>query len=116
MTSTLYLVTCSFISVVAIYLSYKLTFCVLCFQIPLNFFNGASSSTFSPMSCSDSICASIVQTASAECNSGSNQCAYSFKYGDGSGTSGLYVSDMLYFDTVMDASLIVNSSAPIVFG
>ncbi|XP_047966517.1 aspartic proteinase 36-like isoform X2 [Salvia hispanica] len=58
--------------------------------IPLNFFNGASSSTFSPMSCSDSICASIVQTASAECNSGSNQ--------------------------FMDASLIVNSSAPIVFG
>ncbi|KAL1566027.1 aspartic proteinase 36-like [Salvia divinorum] len=85
-------------------------------SIPLNFFNGASSSTFSPMSCSDSICASIVQTASAECNSGSNQCAYSFKYGDGSGTSGLYVSDMLYFDTVMDTSLIVNSSAPIVFG
>lgn len=68
------------------------------------------------MSCSDRICASIVQSASAECASGSNQCAYSFKYGDGSGTTGLYVSDVLYFDTVLDTSLIANSSAPIVFG
>lgn len=84
--------------------------------IPLNFFNAASSTTFSPIACSDSICASIVESASAECSSGSNQCAYSFQYGDGSGTTGFYVSDALYFDTVLGTSLIANSSAPIVFG
>ncbi|KAH6819731.1 Eukaryotic aspartyl protease family protein [Perilla frutescens var. hirtella] len=84
--------------------------------IPLNFFNAASSSSFSPITCSDSVCTSIVQSASAECSSGSNQCAYSFQYGDGSGTTGSYVSDVLYFDTVLGTSLIANSSAPIVFG
>ncbi|KAL8504978.1 hypothetical protein ACS0TY_016251 [Phlomoides rotata] len=84
--------------------------------IPLNFFDTAASSTASPISCSNNICASIVQTASAECSSESNQCAYTFQYGDGSGTTGFYVTDMLYFDTVLGTSLLPNSSAPIVFG
>lgn len=57
-----------------------------------------------------------MESASAECSSGGNQCAYSFQYGDGSGTTGFYVSDALYFDTVLGTSLIANSSAPIVFG
>ncbi|KAL0344721.1 UNVERIFIED_CONTAM: Aspartic proteinase-like protein 2 [Sesamum radiatum] len=89
---------------------------ILCFQIPLNFFNAATSSSVSPISCSDNICASMVQLASAECSTESNQCGYSFQYGDGSGTAGFYVSDMLYFDTILGTSLIANSSAPIVFG
>ncbi|PIN21466.1 Nepenthesin [Handroanthus impetiginosus] len=84
--------------------------------IPLNFFDAATSSTVSPISCSDNICASIVQTASAECSAESNQCGYTFRYGDGSGTTGFYVSDLLYFDTILGTSLVVNSSAPIVFG
>ncbi|KAK4432502.1 Aspartic proteinase-like protein 2 [Sesamum alatum] len=84
--------------------------------IPLNFFDAATSSSVSPISCSDKICASIVQVASAECSTESNQCGYSFQYGDGSGTAGFYVSDMLYFDTILGTSLIANSSAPIVFG
>ncbi|XP_073289443.1 aspartic proteinase 36-like [Primulina huaijiensis] len=84
--------------------------------IPLNFFDAASSSTVSSISCSDAMCASIVQTASAECSGESNQCGYMFQYGDGSGTAGFYVTDLLYFDTVLGASLIANSSAPIVFG
>ncbi|KAL0336945.1 UNVERIFIED_CONTAM: Aspartic proteinase-like protein 2 [Sesamum calycinum] len=84
--------------------------------IPLNFFNAATSSSVSPISCSDNICASMVQLASAECSTESNQCGYSFQYGDGSGTAGIYVSDMLYFDTILGTSLIANSSAPIVFG
>nr|GMC86311.1 aspartic proteinase-like protein 2 isoform X2 [Ipomoea batatas] len=62
------------------------------------------------------ICSSITQTAYAECFSESNQCGYSFQYGDGSGTAGHYVSDMLYFDMVMGNSLVRNSSAPVVFG
>ncbi|KAI3473305.1 hypothetical protein Pfo_030596 [Paulownia fortunei] len=84
--------------------------------IPLNFFDAATSSTVSPISCSDNICASIVQTASAECSAESNQCGYSFQYGDGSGTAGFYVSDLIYFDTILGTSLVANSSAPIVFG
>ncbi|KAK6140027.1 hypothetical protein DH2020_026243 [Rehmannia glutinosa] len=84
--------------------------------IPLNFFDAATSSTVSPISCSDNICASIVQTASVECSAESNQCGYSFQYGDGSGTTGFYVSDLIHFDTILGTSLVANSSAPIVFG
>ncbi|CAI9097880.1 OLC1v1034398C2 [Oldenlandia corymbosa var. corymbosa] len=84
--------------------------------VELNFFSTAGSSTSSLISCSDSVCASIIQTASAQCSAQSNQCGYSFQYGDGSGTSGIYVSDLLYFDTILGSSLIENSSAPIVFG
>ncbi|CAL5389373.1 unnamed protein product [Camellia sinensis] len=87
-------------------------------SIELNFFDPASSSTASLVSCSDPICASVVQAAAAvsECSSQSNQCGYSFRYGDGSGTSGYYLTDLIYFDTIMGASLVANSSAPIVFG
>ncbi|KAL6519360.1 hypothetical protein OROGR_018680 [Orobanche gracilis] len=84
--------------------------------IPLNFFDPATSSTVSYISCSDKTCASIVQIASAECSTDNTQCDYSFHYGDGSGTSGFYVSDVLYFDSILGASLIANSSTPIVFG
>ncbi|GFP90800.1 aspartic proteinase-like protein 2 [Phtheirospermum japonicum] len=84
--------------------------------MPLNFFDAATSSTVSPISCSDRICASIVHIASAECSTDKNQCDYTFQYGDGSGTAGFYVSDLLYFDSVLGTSLIANSSAPIVFG
>ncbi|KAL2502691.1 Eukaryotic aspartyl protease family protein [Forsythia ovata] len=84
--------------------------------VELNFFDAASSSTVSSISCADKICASIVQTASAECSTQSNLCGYSFQYGDGSGTAGFYASDLLYFDTILGTSLIANSSAPIVFG
>ena len=86
-----------------------------CLQIDLNFFDAGSSSTASPVSCSDSICASIVQTADASCND-RNQCGYSFQYGDGSGTSGHYVTDLLFFDTIVGPSMIANSSASITFG
>lgn len=84
--------------------------------MPLNFFNAAASSTVSPISCSDHICTSIVQLSSAECSSESNHCGFSFQYGDGSGTSGFYASDMLYFDTIAGTSLIANSSATVIFG
>ncbi|KAL0283144.1 UNVERIFIED_CONTAM: Aspartic proteinase-like protein 2 [Sesamum angustifolium] len=57
--------------------------------IPLNFFDAATSSSVSPISCSDNICASMVQLASAECSTESNQCGYSFQYGDGSDLSNM---------------------------
>ncbi|KZV29469.1 aspartic protein-like protein 2-like [Dorcoceras hygrometricum] len=84
--------------------------------IALNFFDPASSSTVSPISCSDNICASLVQTSSAECSAEYNQCGYSLQYEDDSGISGFYVKDLIDFDSILGTSLIANSSAPIVFG
>ncbi|KAG9150100.1 hypothetical protein Leryth_009682 [Lithospermum erythrorhizon] len=85
--------------------------------IELAFFDATSSTTASRISCSDAVCASSRSTESAACNTENNQCGYSFLYGDGSGTSGIYVSDLVYFDSmVVGPSLIANSSASVVFG
>ncbi|PHT37809.1 hypothetical protein CQW23_21382 [Capsicum baccatum] len=84
--------------------------------VELNFYDATSSSTTSPISCADQVCTSIIQTSSTECSTETNQCGYTFQYGDGSGTTGHYVADLLYFDTVLGTSVIANSSAPIVFG
>ncbi|KAJ8750265.1 hypothetical protein K2173_014180 [Erythroxylum novogranatense] len=85
-------------------------------QIPLNFFEPESSSTVSLISCSDKRCSLGVQSSDSACSSQSNQCSYTFQYGDGSGTSGYYVSDLLHFDTILGGSLTNNSTAPITFG
>ncbi|KAB1221213.1 Aspartic proteinase-like protein 2 [Morella rubra] len=84
--------------------------------VQLNSFDAASSSTAGLVSCSDPMCSSAFQTAATECSSQNNQCGYSFQYGDGSGTSGYYVSDALNFDMVLGQSYIANSSATVVFG
>lgn len=105
-----------FFVIIVLLFSFKKKSLTICLQVELSFYDAASSSTASPISCSDRICDSIIQTASAQCSTEGNQCSYSFQYGDRSGTSGQYISDMLYFDTVLGASLIANSSAPIVFG
>ncbi|KAK9058819.1 hypothetical protein SSX86_023662 [Deinandra increscens subsp. villosa] len=86
------------------------------FGIPLNFFDAASSSTASMVSCSNSICSSNIKVADASCSGEDDKCSYEFHYADESGTSGHYVTDLLYFDTVVDPSLIANSSAFITFG
>lgn len=85
-------------------------------QIRLNFFDGTSSSTAGLIPCSDPLCTSSAETSANQCSSDSNQCGYSFQYGDGSGTSGHYVSDALYFDMILGQSLISNASATIIFG
>lgn len=84
--------------------------------IDLNFFDPVGSSTTGVVPCSDPICTSGVQGAAAECSPQANQCTYSFQYGDGSGTSGYYASDAMYFDLIMGQSQPTNSSATIVFG
>ncbi|PWA78577.1 aspartic peptidase A1 family [Artemisia annua] len=86
------------------------------FGIPLNMFDAASSSTASLVSCSDSICSSNIRLADASCSDEDDQCHYEFHYADNSGTSGHYVTDLLYFDTVVDPTVITNSSASITFG
>ncbi|KAK1296647.1 Aspartic proteinase-like protein 2 [Acorus calamus] len=83
--------------------------------IELEFFDPPKSSTASAISCSDQRCSSAAQSSEAICSQGS-QCGYSFQYGDGSGTSGYYVSDTLYFDTIMADESILNASTSIVFG
>ncbi|XP_022932566.1 aspartic proteinase-like protein 2 isoform X1 [Cucurbita moschata] len=84
--------------------------------IQLNFFDASNSSSSSLVSCSDPICNSAFQTTATQCLSQTNQCSYTFQYGDGSGTSGYYVSESMYFDMVMGHSMIANSSATVVFG
>ncbi|KAI3683835.1 hypothetical protein L1987_84350 [Smallanthus sonchifolius] len=86
------------------------------FGIPLNFFDAASSSTASMVSCSNSICSSNIKVADASCSNEGDQCSYEFHYADNSGTSGYYITDVLYFDTVVDPSMTTNSSALITFG
>jgi len=85
-------------------------------QIELNFFDPRSSSTSSLISCSDKRCNSGIQSSDATCSSQTNQCSYIFQYGDGSGTSGYYVSDTMHLDTIFEGSVSTNSSAPVVFG
>ncbi|KAL9238831.1 hypothetical protein vseg_013204 [Gypsophila vaccaria] len=84
--------------------------------VELNFYDNSGSSTADLVSCSDPICSSLVPTTSSQCSAETNQCGYSFQYGDGSGTSGFYVSDMVYFDMILGQSMVANSSASIVFG
>ncbi|XP_061352418.1 aspartic proteinase 36-like isoform X1 [Gastrolobium bilobum] len=84
--------------------------------IELNFFDTASSSTAALVSCSDPICSYAVHTSSSQCSSQVNQCSYNFHYGDGSGTSGFYVSDAMYFDVILGQSMFSNSSSTIIFG
>ncbi|KAK7245023.1 hypothetical protein RIF29_39853 [Crotalaria pallida] len=84
--------------------------------IELHSFDTASSSTAAMVSCSDSICAYAVQTETGGCPMQNSQCSYTFLYGDGSGTSGYYVSDVMYFDTIVGQSIFSNHSAEVVFG
>ncbi|KAH0849710.1 LOW QUALITY PROTEIN: hypothetical protein HID58_096152, partial [Brassica napus] len=84
------------------------------FLIQLSFFDPGASSSSSMVSCSDRRCYSNFQTESG-C-SPNNLCSYSFKYGDGSGTSGYYISDFMSFDTVITSTLAINSSAPLSSG
>ncbi|ESW22121.1 hypothetical protein PHAVU_005G129000 [Phaseolus vulgaris] len=85
-------------------------------QIQLNFFDPGSSSTSSLIACSDQRCNSGIQSSDASCSSQNNQCSYTFQYGDGSGTSGYYVSDMMHLKTIFEGSVTTNSTAPVVFG
>ncbi|QCE09402.1 aspartic proteinase-like protein 2 [Vigna unguiculata] len=85
-------------------------------QIQLNFFDPGRSSTSSLIACSDQRCNSGIQSSDASCSSQNNQCSYTFQYGDGSGTSGYYVSDMMHLNTIFEGSVTTNSTAPVVFG
>ncbi|KAI7756623.1 hypothetical protein M8C21_021374 [Ambrosia artemisiifolia] len=83
-------------------------------QIPMEFYDPSSSSTSHAISCADQRCAQAAQSSDSGCLD--NQCSYKFRYGDGSGTSGYYVSDLMHFDTIAQGSKSLSSSASVVFG
>ncbi|XVF69055.1 hypothetical protein PTKIN_Ptkin11bG0050400 [Pterospermum kingtungense] len=85
-------------------------------KIQLNLYDPGSSKTASYVSCSDKRCKAGIQSSDSSCSGQSNQCSYTFQYGDGSGTSGYYVSDLLHLDTILQGSMTANSTAPIMFG
>ncbi|CAF2329494.1 hypothetical protein YC2023_107078 [Brassica napus] len=62
---------------------------------PVN--SSRSSVTTTPISCSDQRCSWGVQSSNSGCSTQNNICAYTFQYGDGSCTSGFFVSDVLQF-------------------
>ncbi|XP_073224151.1 aspartic proteinase 36 isoform X2 [Cicer arietinum] len=86
--------------------------------VKLNFFDMSSSSTAALVHCSNPVCPSRIQGADVQCFPHANQCSYSNKFQDGSGTSGDYVTDKIYFDTIPEKSSLAsgNSSATILFG
>ncbi|KAI7743367.1 hypothetical protein M8C21_003550 [Ambrosia artemisiifolia] len=83
-------------------------------QIPMEFYDPSSSSTSSVISCSDQRCSQASRSSDSGCNN--KQCSYTFQYGDGSGTSGYYVSDYMHLNTIGLDSGTSNSSANVVFG
>ncbi|KVI09304.1 Aspartic peptidase [Cynara cardunculus var. scolymus] len=85
-------------------------------QIPIEFYDPSSSSTASLISCSDERCSLASQSSDSACSHSNNQCSYKFQYGDGSGTSGYYVSDLMHLNTIGVDPGATNSSANVVFG
>ncbi|CAI9269721.1 aspartic proteinase nepenthesin-2-like [Lactuca sativa] len=79
-------------------------------QIPITIYDPASSSTSSPILCSDERCS----PKSNSCFD--NQYTYDLHYGDGSGTSGYYVSELMHFKIVVGETYVLNTSASVLFG
>ncbi|CAL9224734.1 unnamed protein product, partial [Arabidopsis halleri] len=91
--------------------------CISCVGCPLHnvtFFDPGASSSAVKLACSDKRCFSDLHKKSG-C-SPLESCFYKVEYGDGSFTSGYYISDLISFETVMSSNLTVKSSAPFVFG
>ncbi|CAG7874991.1 unnamed protein product, partial [Brassica rapa] len=66
--------------------------------IQLTYSDPGSSVTTTPISCSDQRCSWGVQSSNSCSSAQNNICAYTFQYGDGSCTSGFFVSGVLQFD------------------
>ncbi|KAH0925711.1 hypothetical protein HID58_017967 [Brassica napus] len=69
---------------------------LLCLQIQLTYSDPGSSVTTTPISCSDQRCSWGVQSSNSCSSAQNNICAYTFQYGDGSCTSGFFVSGVLH--------------------
>ncbi|EFJ08415.1 hypothetical protein SELMODRAFT_131679 [Selaginella moellendorffii] len=76
-------------------------------KIPIVPYDVKASASSSKVPCSDPSCTLITQISESGCND-QNQCGYSFQYGDGSGTLGYLVEDVLHY--------MVNATATVIFG
>ncbi|KAK9079090.1 hypothetical protein SSX86_000760 [Deinandra increscens subsp. villosa] len=88
-------------------------------KVPIVFYDPSSSSTSSLISCSDKRCSIGIQSGDADCSDLNHQCSYRFKYGDGSATSGYYVSDLIHLEMMSDndnTNSSSNASATVMFG
>ncbi|KAI3688181.1 hypothetical protein L1987_81890 [Smallanthus sonchifolius] len=86
-------------------------------KIPVVLYDPSSSSTSSLISCSDKRCSIGIHSGDADCSDSNNWCSYSFKYGDGSATSGYYVSDLIHLEMMSDNSNpSSNASSTVMFG
>lgn len=80
-------------------------------------YDPSSSSTSSLVSCSEKRCSIGIESGDAECSRWNNQCSYSFNYGDGSATSGYYVSDLIHLEMMSDnKNPSSNASSTVMFG
>jgi hypothetical protein len=85
-------------------------------------FDPRSSSTSSPLACSDSRCQDMVGTNDlAVCSNSSGVCEFDLHYGPGlaeySGVIGYYLSDMVHLETVKGAGHISSTTTgPLIFG
>ncbi|CAK7343298.1 unnamed protein product [Dovyalis caffra] len=74
--------------------------------IQLTFFDSSSSSTAGLVRCSDPICTSAVQTTATQCSPQTDQCSYTFQYGDGTlivfGCSTYQSGDLTKTDKAVD--------------
>ncbi|KAM0045182.1 putative nepenthesin [Helianthus debilis subsp. tardiflorus] len=78
-------------------------------------YDPSSSSTSSLISCSDKRCSTGIESGDAKCLN--NRCTYKFNYGDGSATSGYYVSDLLHLEMLSDnTNLSSNALSTVMFG
>nr|KAJ0227305.1 hypothetical protein LSAT_V11C100041310 [Lactuca sativa] len=83
---------------------------VLLSGIPITIYDPVNSSTSSAILCSDERCSPKSNTYS------DNQSTYDLHYGDGSGTSGYYVSDLMHFRITVGETDWLNTSALVLFG
>ncbi|KAL4591641.1 hypothetical protein LXL04_004611 [Taraxacum kok-saghyz] len=84
-------------------------------KVPIEFYDHESSKTSSLVICSDATCLSGIESGDADCKD--TNCIYTFKYGDGSATSGYYVSDLIHLEMMSDEiNPSSNASSKVMFG
>ncbi|KAI3679449.1 hypothetical protein L2E82_51360 [Cichorium intybus] len=86
-------------------------------RVPIGFYDYESSNTSSLVKCWDDMCLVGMKSGDADCSQRSPRCIYKFRYGDGSATSGYYVSDLIHLEMMSDESNPKsNASSKVMFG
>lgn len=88
---------------------------VRCVQLELTLYDPKDSSTGSKVSCDQGFCAATYGGLLPGCTT-SLPCEYSVTYGDGSSTTGYFVSDLLQFDQVSGDGQTRPANSTVTFG